>query len=158
MEDQLLHSDTQENFSTGSRRDTQEGKGMYNLIPPLSLHLLARLYQKGAIHYGDNNWLKGQPMGRTISSLRRHLNEILLGKTDEDHMASLVWNAIALLETRELIKLGYLPPELNDMGLFGKVWTDVEECPIDPMFHHLTDNPKQQQHFNDFLYADQDKV
>jgi hypothetical protein len=47
--------------------------------------------------------------------MERHLIEYKKGKTDEDHLAAIAWNAMAIMHYQEMIKLGHLPPELDDM-------------------------------------------
>jgi hypothetical protein len=49
-------SGEREKFETGAQRDTQVGKGRFDLIPPLLLYRMARLYEAGALKYGDRNW------------------------------------------------------------------------------------------------------
>ena len=107
-------SGTRREVSTGSRRDKREGKGRFDLIPPLALQRLADLYERGAAKYGDRNWEKGQPLSWYIDSGMRHLNAVRLGMTDEDHVVSVVWNMIAYLVTLARIEAGSLPKELDD--------------------------------------------
>ena len=57
-------SGKRQEFATGSRRDTDEGKPRYSLIPPEPLKRLAMLYVRGAEKYDDHNWVKGQPTSR----------------------------------------------------------------------------------------------
>jgi len=109
-------SGKREEFSTGSRRDTREGKGRFDLIPTLPLRRLARHYENGAVKYGDRNWEKGQPLGRYIDSAMRHLICVLEGQTDEDHASAVSWNMFAYIATLEKINNGELPVELDDLG------------------------------------------
>lgn len=102
-------SGKREEFKTGSKRDTQDGKPRFDLIPPTSLHRLADLYARGAEKYGDNNWQKGQPMSRVYASLFRHLIAWREGKRDEDHMAAVAWNAFALMFYEDKM------PEMDDL-------------------------------------------
>jgi hypothetical protein len=113
-------------LETGSVRDKREGKGRFDLIPPHSEEILAKVYEAGAVKYGDNNWLKGQPLSWYVDSMKRHLNKALQGITDEDHFALMMWNSIALVQTREMIRNGELPQELNDLK-WGQVWTETEK-------------------------------
>lgn len=110
----IQDSGVREEFSTGSRRDTQQGKGRYDLLPPIALQRLAVHYENGAAKYGDHNWRKGQPLSRYFSSALRHLFKWSMGYSDEDHLAAAIWNVAAILETEEMIKRGNLPPELDD--------------------------------------------
>lgn len=108
-------SGKREEFDTGSRRDTREGKGRYDLLPPIAEDRLAGIYERGAEKYGDRNWEKGQPLSRYIDSARRHLNRLMRGWYDEDHAGQAAWNLLAFIETQERIRLGLLPNELNDL-------------------------------------------
>lgn len=110
----VVDSGQRQNFQTGSVRDTDEGKGMPHLIPPLALRRLAVHYQNGAKKYAKNNWRKGQPISRFYDSAQRHLWSFAEGKTDEDHLAAVLWNVVAIIQTQQDIEDGILPKELND--------------------------------------------
>jgi len=102
-------------FETGAVRDTSTGKGRYDLLPLLALKSLAELYEKGAIKYEDNNWLKGIPVSRMMDSAKRHIDQFMLGLEDEDHLIQAVWNLIGAKEYLLRIELGLLPKELDDL-------------------------------------------
>jgi hypothetical protein len=108
-------SGVREEFKTGSRRDTREGKGRFDLIPPGPLRRLAQLYERGAQKYGDHNWQKGQPLSRYLDSAYRHLVAVAEGQEDEDHLAAVAWNAFSLMWTQAKIREGKLPPDLYDL-------------------------------------------
>jgi hypothetical protein len=114
MDFETKDSGKREEFSTGSLRDTREGKGRFDLIPTKALKRLAQLYERGATKYGDHNWTKGQPITRYIDSAMRHLTQVLEGHTDEDHAIAVAWNAFVIVETLEMIEAGKLPPGLDD--------------------------------------------
>lgn len=114
MYDKVVDSGVREEFPTGSRRDTQVGKGRYDLISQIALRRLAIHYENGAVKYGDNNWRKGQPLSRYFSSTIRHLLKWSMHWTDEDHLAAAAWNIFAMIETQELIYRDKLPVELDD--------------------------------------------
>ena len=97
-------SGAREEFPTGSVRDTQEGKGRFDLIDPHAMLRLARHYENGAKKYGDRNWEKGQPSSRYLSSAIRHLFKYLAGMRDEDHLAAAAWNVFAILHNEEVHK------------------------------------------------------
>lgn len=103
-----------EEWPTGSRRDSREGKGRFDLLPPHAITRLAQLYERGARKYGDRNWEKGQPLSRYLDSALRHLFQALAGDEDEDHLAAVAWNVIACIETERRIRRGLLPAELDD--------------------------------------------
>lgn len=108
----VLDSGKREEFDTGSVRDTQDGKGRFDLVPEYPLRRLAQHYENGAVKYGDNNWQKGQPLSRYTSSMRRHA--FRSDWTDEDHLAAVAWNAFAIMWTLNEIEEGRLPKELDD--------------------------------------------
>ena len=113
---EVKDSGTREEFSTGSRRDTNKGKGRFDLIPPYALKRLAQHYENGAVKYGDRNWEKGQPLARYLDSAIRHAYAYLGGSKDEDHLAAVAWNALAIIETEHRIKLGILPKDLDNLS------------------------------------------
>lgn len=102
-------------FSTGSVRDTRDGKGRFDLISPIFLRRLARHYENGAKKYGDHNWEKGQHLSRYLDSALRHINEYREGLRDEDHMIAAAWNIASFVHTQEMIGRGSLPKELDDL-------------------------------------------
>lgn len=117
---QTLDSGKREAFSTGSVRDTREGKGRFDLIPYLPLLRLAQLYERGAVKYGERNWEKGQPLSRYLDSAMRHLAKWISGCREEDHLAACVWNCFGFVQTEHWIKEGRLPAVLNDLPLSAK--------------------------------------
>jgi hypothetical protein len=91
-------SGKREEFTTGSRRDTQDGKPRYTLIPPAPLKRLADLYVRGANKYDDHNWTLGQPTSRVLDSLMRHVEAYRMGDKSEDHLAAIAWNAFTIMQ------------------------------------------------------------
>jgi hypothetical protein len=114
----VMDSGVRQEFATGSVRDTREGKGRYDLIPPYALKRLAQHYENGAKKYGDRNWEKGQNLTRYIDSAIRHLESYLAGAREEDHLAAAAWNVFSVIATEQWIKEGVLPPELNDLPVY----------------------------------------
>lgn len=108
-------SGVRQKFSTGAVRDTQKGKGRYDLLPTRALRRLAEHYENGAVKYGDNNWLKGIPLRRLADSALRHLLKALEGKTDEDHLTACAWNVLGIIELQERIEENLLPKELDNL-------------------------------------------
>ena len=111
----LRDSGKRQEFNTGSVRDTREGKGRYDLLPPHAIYLVARQFEEGAIKYGENNWQKGQPLSRYADSALRHLFKHMAGEDDERHDVAAAWNIMAMLETRHKIDTGDLPKDLDDL-------------------------------------------
>lgn len=110
-----LDSGKRQEFSTGAVRDTNSGKGRYDLIPPEAMRRLAGLYERGAVKYGDSNWRKGMSVKRVMESLMRHAYDYLEGKVTEDVICAVAWNAFAVMTYEELVKKGKLPPDLLDL-------------------------------------------
>lgn len=94
-------SGERQQFDTGAQRDTQTGKPRFDLVPSKALERVANLYSRGAEKYDDNNWMKGIPVSRCLSSLERHLHQFKQGDTEEDHPAAVVWNMLAIMHFQE---------------------------------------------------------
>jgi hypothetical protein len=107
-------SGKRENFKTGSVRDTREGKGRYDLLPPRCIARLAKHYENGAKKYGDRNWEKGQPSSRYLDSMLRHAFEYADGQRDEDHITAVIWNAMGIVFNEEY------KPELDDLTKYSQ--------------------------------------
>jgi hypothetical protein len=69
---------------------------------------------KGAEKYADRNWELGLPVSRYLSSLLRHLLKWERDEDDEDHAAAIQFNIMGIIFTREQVKKGLLPAELDD--------------------------------------------
>lgn len=111
----IKDSGKREEFNTGSKRDSQDGKGRYDLLPTRALRRLARHFEAGAKKYDDRNWEKGQPLARMINSGLRHGFAHLEGQRDEDHLIAAVWNLLCAADIEERIKEGLLPAELDNL-------------------------------------------
>jgi len=108
-------SGKRQNFKTGARRDVNEGKGRFDLLPPRTIKALAIHFQKGCNKYGDRNWEKGIPIGRYIDSALRHTFQVLEGLNDENHLIAAIWNLICAYETVLRIQTDELPEDLYDL-------------------------------------------
>lgn len=113
--DRTKDSGVKQEFSTGAHRDTQEGKGRFDLIPPSALKRLAGVYERGAEKYGARNWEKGMPIGRYLDSALRHVYQYIEGRRDEDHLAQALWNIAGAIHTETMVERGVLPSEMDDM-------------------------------------------
>lgn len=111
----IKDSGKRQEFDTGSVRDTQIGKGRFDLLPLFAEEEVAKHFEAGALKYGDNNWMKGQPLARYLDSARRHLNKAARGQRDEPHFVAAAWNILCLIDTLKRIELGLLPKELNNL-------------------------------------------
>ena len=108
-------SGERQEFTTGAIRDTAEDKPRPSLISPFLIERLGMWCALGAKKYSDRNWEKGMPFSRVMDSLERHIMKYKMGLQDEDHLAAIAWNAMALIHYEEMIKRGILSEELNDM-------------------------------------------
>jgi len=102
-------------FATGARRDTQENKGRFDLLPWEAIQHLAIHYEKGAKKYADRNWEKGLPVSRFMSSGIRHAGQFINGETDENHLIAAIWNLICAYQTVLWIQAERLPKDLYDL-------------------------------------------
>jgi hypothetical protein len=137
----IADSGRREEFSTGSRRDTREGKGRYDLLPPRAMRCLARHFEEGSKKYGDRNWELGQPMSRLMDSGLRHSFAAIQGQQDEDHLVAAAWNLLAAIEIRERVLAQILPSALADLPGIAQPAIDAvafapHVCPANGPVHH----------------------
>lgn len=88
-------SGQRQEFESGMRRDTAEGKPLYTLLDRKMLTRLAEHLTKGAKKYGRENWkLANSPeeLERFKDSAFRHFIQWLDGEVDEDHMSAVIFN------------------------------------------------------------------
>jgi hypothetical protein len=93
---------TEKAAEPGGRKD-DTGKLRYDLLPPVPLAEVAKVYTIGAQKYADRNWEKGLQWGRVYAALQRHANVWWAGERNDPadgqhHLASVVWCALALME------------------------------------------------------------
>ena len=84
------------------RKDDAD-KLRFDLLPVRPMQELARVYTIGATKYSDRNWERGLKWGRVYAALQRHANAWWGGERfdtvdGQDHLASVAWCAMALLE------------------------------------------------------------
>ena len=112
--------DTQRHFETGAVRDSNEGKGRYDLLPWGAIHALAQHCERGALHYGERNVDKGIPPHSLIDSGLRPLSSYIQGDAEPHHLTAALWN-IAWAVEQELKRSGLIDlPERNDES--GVAW------------------------------------
>lgn len=95
------------NYKSGMRRDTTEGKPMYNLIDKTFLYRLAVHLAKGAEKYGKDNWKLAssqEELERFEESALRHMMQWLNGDTDEDHMSAIAFNIASAEYVKEKLQ------------------------------------------------------
>jgi hypothetical protein len=103
----VLDSGERMSFGEGkAMREPSTGKGRFDLISPFALERLAKWLEAGAIKYADRNWEKGGiPFSRYVDSAIRHMNKFLMGLEDEDHLAGVMFNVMAMMHFQGLQKL-----------------------------------------------------
>ena len=110
----IKDSGERQEFSTGARRDIQEGKGRYDLLPFHAIERISKIFEGGAIKYGEDNYRRGIPLRRYLDSALRHLCKAAQGQDDEDHFAQAVWNICCLMETKFMIEQGFFAAEQEE--------------------------------------------
>jgi hypothetical protein len=112
-------SGKRQDYASGMRRDLQAGKPRYDLIPIPMLTRLAGLYERGAVKYGDCNWMLAnseEELNRFKASAMRHMFQWANGEDDEDHASAIVFNVFAYETIREKME-------------FEEDWSELdEEC------------------------------
>lgn len=97
----LKDSGKRQEFSTGAVRDTEDGKiNILDILEYLPVECLVRVaawYKKGAEKYSKDNWKKGIPTRRFLSSACRHLYLYVAGHRDEDHLSAVVFNVLGVI-------------------------------------------------------------
>jgi len=94
-------------FSTGAVRTTDADETRFDLISPIGLERLARIYAEGAEKYGPSAWEQGLPIHDLLNHGIRHLFLYLAGDRSEDHLAKMAWGCFAAMHSETL------SPELN---------------------------------------------
>lgn len=105
----VVETQEKEVFETGAKRNSQEGKGRYDLIPTEGLLRLAKHYETGANMHGERNWENGMYFTRLLNSAIRHTQQYLAGEVEEDHLAAACWNLFAIMHFER-----YGAPALDD--------------------------------------------
>ena len=111
----LPDSGERSEFATGAVRDASYGKGIPSAIPPRALIKLAKRFEDGAAKYKRDNWKQGIPISRYVDSLYRHLWAFMEGDESEDHLGAVIWNAVCLSETYDMVANDEIAYELYDI-------------------------------------------
>ena len=118
----MTDSGKRQSFGKGMAiRDTADDKPRPDLISPFTEERQGHWLRMGAAKYAERNWENGMPFSRCVASLKRHVMKYQQGKRDEDHLAAIMFNAMALIHYEEMIERGALPAELNDMPNYAPV-------------------------------------
>ncbi len=111
---EIKDSGKRQEFDTGAKRDTQDGKGAFHLMTYEGLLGMARVLEDGAKKYDKRNWELGMPWSRYIDSALRHLLKHASGYEDEPHLGQAMFNIMAAATTIDRVHMGQLPEELDD--------------------------------------------
>jgi len=84
-------------FESGAVRQSNEGKGRFDLLSPFALGRLAKVCEEGSRKYEDRNWEKGMPFSVLIDHALTHLVAYMKRESDEDHLGHAFWNIMALI-------------------------------------------------------------
>lgn len=118
------------------RRDTDEGKPRYDLIPFDCLRRLAELYARWAVKYWDNNRRLAEEqdaIDRFKQSAFRHFMQRMNWENDEDHAMAIVFNVFAYehltnrykaTDTWEVEKQSEIMYE-NSYHLYNEYWNYI---------------------------------
>lgn len=113
--------------TTGALSDPSHIDAAMELLSPYSLWRLSEWLGKGAKKYAPRNWEKGILFSVCVGKLQRHLQQYLMGKTDEPHLDAVGFWWHALTHYEKMIKLGVLPAGLNDLPQYEKQHDEPEQ-------------------------------
>lgn len=113
-------------FSTGSVRDSDEGKGSPALISPIAILRFSKHMKRGAEKYAAHNWARGQDYMAVIDSMQRHLLKFTMGASDEDHLSAIMFGCMSLMEFEFQIDRDKLPASLDNRRQILEPGEDAE--------------------------------
>lgn len=88
-------------FETGAVREVSEDKPRPALISPFALMRLGKWMALGAQKYSARNWENGMPFTGFMESAERHFLKHQMGQRDEDHLAAVCFNILAIMHFEE---------------------------------------------------------
>lgn len=92
---------------TGAVRSSDADQYRFDLIHPIALMALARLYAEGAEKYGDMNCERGFPINDLWNHVMLHKSRWDSGDRSEPHLARMLWGTLMMVVSEVLW------PELN---------------------------------------------
>jgi hypothetical protein len=92
------------NFIEGIKNDNQ--KLRYDLLTPIGLEELVKVYTYGSGLYGDYNWTKGIKYSRIFAAIMRHLwswwrGEDIDKESGLNHVSHAAWGCMTLLHYQQ---------------------------------------------------------
>jgi len=94
-------------FESGMKRDSNNNKPRYDLIPSQMLYRWSMLMTKGALQYGEDNWRKAnskKELNRFKESAFRHFMQWFNNEDNEDHAVAVYFNIGCYETLKEDIK------------------------------------------------------
>ena len=85
----------------GAFRESNKGRGRFDLFPYEAMEALAIWYEEGGYKYGDRNWEEGISVKDCVNRMIRHALKVGNGMQDEDHLSAVMWNAAAVITMRK---------------------------------------------------------
>lgn len=79
-------------LATGATRSKDADATRYDLISPIALEGVARIYAEGAETHGEKNWENGMSIEECANHGIRHWNLYASGDRSEDHLSKCIWN------------------------------------------------------------------
>lgn len=109
-------------FDTGAVRTKDADGERYDLITPIGLEGVARIYAEGARKYGDTLWERGMPISDLVNHALRHWRLYASGDRSEDHLSKCAWGFLAAKHSEvlwphlnlDLRREGCIPPTVDD--------------------------------------------
>ncbi len=134
-------SGVRQDYASGMRRDTQEGKAHVTLLIPLGvpyneqfLIRCAMLMSRGMEKYGWRNWELADSdveLERFKGAALRHLMQWITGETDEDHAAAVVFNLLAAETTKYRIQEAACHTSSSVRGprsrVYSAIWSSLRK-------------------------------
>lgn len=122
---EVKDSGAREQFASGAVRDTQDGKPRpdraLRWLPLEALERVSTHYENGAKKYDRDNWRKGIPASRCLTSAFRHLFQWMMGDRGEDHLSAVVFNVFCIITWEQLGRTDMLdtatPVAIGGQGL-----------------------------------------
>lgn len=165
---EVKDSGVRQEYASGMRRDTQEGKP--NFLLAVDGPMFARYAEhmtKGAAKYGARNWQladSAEELERFKASALRHMMQWLDGNVDEDHAAAVWFNINAAEHVKERLDVAvddkapstvaWPPtwwPTANDYKAYMRMrdperdrfheWLDMQPLGEDLEFYSQTEGP-----------------
>ncbi len=124
----LPDSGVRVSFGAGmASREADPSKPAHDGLSPYAMHRLSLLMTKADDKYkdvgGKRNWEKGMPVTRYLRAILGHTFAYMCRDTSEDHLASIMWNAMCLAHHEVVGTVS------GDPAIPGKTFTEIDDRP-----------------------------